>query len=337
MESNKYTHSSFITVIMPVYNGERYLEQAIQSALGQTYRNFELIVVDDGSSDQSTKIVEQHLSDERVVLLRNEKNMGVAASRNHALKFAKGDLITFLDQDDIWLPNKLELQVSAIENHPDIGLLHAGHARIDTNSELLPAYRQLPPDRFGNVEAKIDVRDVFGEIFISNNIQPLTTMIPRKVLDEVGWFNAELPGVDDYELWLRIALRYPIGHLQTIVGYWRAHPGQQSNQGYRMLMIRLKAVDLILSRFHEAKQRVPGKTFRKRMHGMCTSAANYTMYYLHDYLVARDLFARALKYHPLDLPSWGKYAYCALPSPLREGIKKVKGQLKAASIAKNDR
>ncbi|HSP31152.1 MAG TPA: glycosyltransferase family A protein, partial [Halomonas sp.] len=157
-----YTPNSFVTVITPVYNGERYLEQAIESALGQTYRNFELILVDDCSSDQSTRIIRQHLSNERIVFLQNEKNMGVAASRNHALKFAKGDLITFLDQDDIWLPNKLVLQVSAIEKHPDIGLLHAGYARIDPSGELLSSYRQLPPDRFGNVSAQIDVRDVFG-------------------------------------------------------------------------------------------------------------------------------------------------------------------------------
>ena len=91
-----------------------------------------------------------------------------------------------------------------------------------------------------------------------------------------------------------------------------------------MLMIRLKALDQILNQYPEAESRVPRKEFRKRMHGMCTSAANYTMYYLHDYLAARDLFARALKFQRLDFPSWGKYAYCSLPTPLRDGLKKIK-------------
>lgn len=333
MESNKYTYSSFVTVIMPVYNGERYLEQAVQSALSQTYRNFELIVVDDCSTDQSTKIIEQHLSDDHVVFLQNEKNMGVAASRNHALKFAKGDLITFLDQDDVWLPHKLEIQVAALQAHPEVGLLHADYARIDPKGVLLPAYRELPVDRFDNPAAPVNVRDVFAEIFISNNIQPLTSMIPRKVIDAVGSFEAELPGVDDYELWLRIALSYPIGHIQTIAGYWRRHPGQQSNQGHKMLVIRIKALDLILNRFPEAKNRVPRRAYRKRMHGMCSSAANYTMYYLHDYASARDLFARAVTYRPYDLPAWGKLAYCALPDTVRNGLKRIKRLLKAAPAA----
>lgn len=322
-----------VSIIMAAYNGATYLDAAIESALCQTYSKVELIIVDDCSSDDSGKIIERYLSDARVTCVRNEQNVGVAASRNRALTLSKGDFITFLDQDDIWLPHKLELQVAAIQAHPEVGLLHAHYARIDPQGTLLPAYRDLPAERFDNPVAPVNVRDVFGEIFVSNDIQPLTTMIPRNVIEAVGPFDPTLPGVDDYELWLRIALHYPIGHLQTIVGYWRAHPGQQSNQGYKMLMIRLKALDLILSRFPEAKQRVPGKAFRRRMHSMCMSAANYTMYYLHDYQAARDLYARAVGFQPLDFSSWGKYAYCALPSPFREGMKKVKGLLIAPSTS----
>lgn len=304
-----------VSVIMAVYNGAAYLAEAIESALNQTYSNIELIIVNDCSSDESVSIVTRYLSDGRITLLHNERNSGVAASRNRALEHAKGEYITFLDQDDIWLPRKLEIQVSVIQANPGIGLLHAGYARIDPNGALLPAYRELPAERFSDPDATVDVRDVFAEIFVTNDIQPLTTMIPREVMEVVGPFDAELPGVDDYELWLRIALRYPVGHIQTIVGYWRAHPGQQSNQGYRMLMIRLKALDQILNQYPKAESRVPRKAFRKRMHSMCASAANYTMYYLHDYLAARDLFARALKFQLLDFPSWGKYAYCSLPPP----------------------
>lgn len=328
LRDSELPHSSttgpLVSIIMAVYNGAAYLAEAIESALNQTYSNIELIIVNDCSSDESVSIVTHYLSDGRITLFHNERNSGVAASRNRALEHAKGEFITFLDQDDIWLPRKLEIQVAVIQANPGIGLLHAGYARIDPNSDLLPAYRELPAERFSDPDATVDVRDVFAEIFVTNDIQPLTTMIPREVMEAVGPFNAELPGVDDYELWLRIALRYPVGHIQTIVGYWRAHPGQQSNQGYRMLMIRLKALDQILNQYPEAESRVPRKEFRKRMHGMCTSAANYTMYYLHDYLAARDLFARALKFQRLNFPSWGKYAYCSLPTPLRDGLKKIK-------------
>ncbi|MDP1681031.1 MAG: glycosyltransferase [Burkholderiales bacterium] len=309
---------------MAVYKGEAYLAEAIESALRQTYSNFELVIVDDCSPDQSASVVERYVADGRIIYVRNEKNVGVAASRNRALTLAQGAYITFLDQDDVWLPRKLEIQLAAIKAHPEVGLLHAGYARIDSTGVLLPAYRQLPANKFANPTASINVRDVFAEIFISNDIQPLTTMIPREVIDATGPFDPELPGVDDYELWLRIALQYPVGHIETIVGYWRAHPAQQSNQGYKMLMIRLKAIDLILRRFPEASNRVPRRAFRKRMHSMCRSAANHTMYNLQDFASARDLFFRSVRYRVFDLPSWGKIFYCALPTRLRNTLRWAK-------------
>jgi glycosyltransferase involved in cell wall biosynthesis len=315
------TNSPIVSVIMTVYNGQPYIAEAIESALAQTYRNLELIIVDDCSPDHSEDVIRQYLGDKRLVLVRNDSNAGVAASRNRGLAIAKGEYITFLDQDDVWLPHKLELQVAAILSHPDIGLLHAGYARIDEKGDFLPAYKDLATDKFANPGADVVVRDVFSEIFISNDIQPLTTMIPKAVLEAVGHFDSQLPGVDDYELWLRIAYKYPVGHLDTIVGYWRAHSGQQSNLGYKMLMLRLQALDLILARFPQAKQRVPAKDFRKRMGGMCRSAANYTMYYLHEYSLARPLFLRAVTYRPFDLNSFAKWAYCSSPTMLREAVK----------------
>lgn len=95
----------------------------------------------------------------------------------------------------------------------------------------------------------------------------ITPLIPRRVLDEVGMFEADLPGVDDYELWLRIALRYPIGHIRTIVGHWRKHPGQQSHKGHQMLVMRIRALKRILHRFPEAREHVPPAAFVARMHG----------------------------------------------------------------------
>ncbi len=320
--------SPLVSVVMAVFNGTAYLRQAIESALGQTYSHLELIIVDDCSTDNSVAVVENYLTDARVKLVRNERNGGVAAARNRALGLAKGELIAFLDQDDIWLPRKLELQVAALRAHPEVGLMHANYARIDPEGRLLAHYHDLPAERFGNPGAAVDVHDVFAEIFISNDIQPLTTVIPRSVLETVGLFDPELPGVDDYELWLRIALRYPVGRVDTILGYWRAHPGQQSNRGHRMLMIRLEALDRFLRRFPEASLRVPAGVLRKRMHRMCHSAANYTMYHLRDYPAARALFGRTVAYRPLDVDSWGKYAYCALPARVRDTLKKIKSAFK---------
>lgn len=328
MESSNATYSPLVTVIMPVYNGERYLDQAIQSALAQTYRYLELILVDDCSSDQSSTIIEQYRSDERVVFLRNSQNMGVASSRNHALRVAKGEFITFHDQDDLWLPNKLALQMRALQQHPKVGLLHTRYARIDIKGDLLPEYRALDEQAFGNHAAETLVADVFEEIFISNDIQPLTSIIPKKILDEVGWFNPDLPGVDDYELWLRIARRYPVGHLQTITGFWRMHAAQQSKQGYTMLLIRLKAMDMFLAADPDAAKHVNRAAYVQRMHGMNRGAANHYFYNMQDYKTARQYFLKALKLKPSDANSFVKLAYCALPTPAKNLIRTLKNALK---------
>lgn len=329
-----FPQTPLVSVVMAVFNGDAYLREAIDSVLGQSYGNLELIIVDDASTDTSLAVVEPYLKDARVRLARNAQNGGVAAARNRALGLARGELIAFLDQDDVWLPRKLEIQVAALRAHPEAGLMHADYARIDPQGQILARYRALPPERYENPNAAVDVRDVFAENFISNDIQPLTTVIPRQVLDAVGGlFDPELPGVDDYELWLRIALRYPVGRVDTLVGHWRAHPGQQSNRGHRMLMIRIEALERFLRRFPEARRRVPASAFQARMHGMYQSAANHTMYHLHDYPAARALFARTVSYRPLDLASWAKYAYCTLPSCVRDTLKRIKASVRPLPTA----
>lgn len=317
-----------VSVIMPVFNGAAYLRTAIESVLRRSYKNLELVIADDGSTDGSRTIVSEYLFDHRLVFLENEINLGVAATRNRAIAASSGNLITFLDQDDVWLERKLELQVAAIKSHPEVGLLHAEYARIDSQGELFPAARKLPPERFVNPTAPVEVRDVFAEIFVSNDIQPLTTMIRREVLNELGGFEPTLRGTDDYELWLRIALHYPVAHLRTIVGYWRAHPEQQSNGGYDQLVMRLRAIDLLLTRFPHAKQRVAGRAFRRRLGSMCRGIADENRFKRRNYRLARDMYARAWRYTPYRIPLLVRYAYCALPQPVRRFVRGIKRTLR---------
>lgn len=317
-------NNSTVSVIMPVYNGEQYLSTAIESALNQTYKNIQLIIVNDCSIDSSDEIINTYLPDPRITYLQNKKNIGVAGSRNIALANVTGELVAFHDQDDCWLPNKLSLQISALTANPEVGLLHAKYARIDETGTLLSEYSHLPETAYGNPSAPTEVSDVFEEIFISNDIQPLTTIIPKTVLDEVGWFNPDLPGVDDYELWLRIAYRYPVGHLKTIVGFWRKHETQQSNKGYRMLLIRLKAMDIFLAAHPDAKERVARNHFIERMHSMNRGAANHYLYNMQDYGTARLYFLEALKLKPADVNSLVKLIYCSLPSGIRNTVRRIK-------------
>ncbi len=315
-----------VSVIMPVYGGERYLSNAIDSVLSQTHHNLELIIVNDNSPDRSDEIVRQYFYDPRVIYLRNTKNQGVAASRNNALRQATGSYITFLDQDDIWLPNKLKIQIAAFGKHPELGLIHSDLALIDQNGVLLPQYQCRNESHFDNPRASIQIGFVFNQIFISNDIQPLTSMIPRGIFEEVGQFNEDLPGVDDYELWLRIARFYPIGQIQTILGYWRKHETQQSTQGYKMLILRLKAIDSVFRADPGAVALINRQDYVRRMHALNCGVANHYLYNIGDYRQAIPHFFRAIKLKPLDINTLFKLAYCCLPEGIRKPLRWVKNK-----------
>ena len=124
-----------VSVIIPVYNGDRYLAEAIDSVLGQTYQDLEIIVVDDGSTDDSFQIAQQY---GQAVQYFYQQNQGVAVARNQGIKFSQGEYIAFLDQDDVFLPNKLRKQVSCFEELDDaVGIIHSGWQRINGDGEIL--------------------------------------------------------------------------------------------------------------------------------------------------------------------------------------------------------
>src|SRR5687768_9583402 len=123
-----------VSVVMPVYNGERFLRDAVDSILLQTYRNFELIVVDDGSSDRTADILDAYeMQDSRVRVHRHERNAGIVAARNQGCRMARGGFIAVMDADDISLPHRLEIQFNYLRSHPEIAAVGGWVRRIDQN------------------------------------------------------------------------------------------------------------------------------------------------------------------------------------------------------------
>lgn len=128
--------NDLVSIVTPSYNTARFIAETIESVLAQTYSNWEMIIVDDCSTDDTDTVVKPYLSDTRIKYLKNEKNSGAAVSRNRALREAKGRWVAFLDSDDLWLPDKLEKQITFMSN----GSYHFSYTQyeeIDENSELL--------------------------------------------------------------------------------------------------------------------------------------------------------------------------------------------------------
>jgi len=202
-----------VSVIIPAFNAERFVGQAVASALGQTVPVLEVIVCDDGSEDRTGDIVDA-IADDRVRRLALAR-CGVSEARNRGAAAARGDLIALLDADDVWHPAKLERQLELYEAQPDVGLVYCGYAMctedLRVTSEILP--RELDLRRWVLLEG-----NGFG---ISS-----TGLIPRKVFEAVGGFDGSLGYCEDMDFVGRIASLYPIVASPEALVAYRAHPAQ---------------------------------------------------------------------------------------------------------------
>lgn len=204
-----------VSILMPVYLGARYVSRAISSALVQTHGDFELVVVNDGSPDDSAEVIRPFLADPRVIYVE-QANAGVAAARNTALRHATGDLFALLDQDDLWHPDKLARQVELFSANPRLGLVHCHAIPIDRDGNALPTDPWRP---------RATASQAFPEIYMGNPIQACAGMFSRAALDAVGAFDSDpaLRFADEYDLWLRIASRFEVGYVPETLAYYRLH------------------------------------------------------------------------------------------------------------------
>lgn len=184
-----------ITVVIPVYNSEKYISSAIESVLTQTYQNFEIIIINDGSTDNTKRVIES-FNDSRIKYIE-QKNAGPAAARNKGLENAIGEYIAFLDADDLWKPEKLELQINVFKGHDDICLTYSALEVLSSENILIELHSFKNYKRMDLVKFLL-----FDHIAIMPAV-----MIKKTYLDEVGYFNPGLYTGEDWDLWLRLALK----------------------------------------------------------------------------------------------------------------------------------
>ena len=193
---------SLVSVVLPTYNRAGLLTRAIESVLQQTYSNFELIVVDDCSTD-CTEYVVKEFQDSRIRYIRHEKNRGAPIARNNGIRAAKGKYIAFQDSDDEWASTKLEKQVNAFNSAPnDRGVVYTSFWLIDNGEKTL-----VPSPHVKQTEGKI--HDVLLEM---NFVSLSSAIVRRECFEKVGMF-ADIPRFQDWELWLRISKHYAFKHL----------------------------------------------------------------------------------------------------------------------------
>lgn len=183
-----------VSVVIPTYNRAQFIASAIESVLTQTFGDFELIVVDDGSTDRTSEIVTS-ISDPRVVFVRQE-NAGRSTARNRALALAKGAYIAFLDSDDLYLPGKLALQIQYMDQHPEAGMIYTSACCIDADGNDLP--ERYEASRSGRIYADI-------AFFRPVTITLPTVVVRREILEQVGGFDEQMNRFEDTDMWRRVS------------------------------------------------------------------------------------------------------------------------------------
>ncbi len=200
---------SKVSVIIPAYNAMTYLPETVGSVLRQSFTDFEVLIIDDGSSDSIQQWASQ-VQDLRVRLISQE-NQGASAARNSGIAHAQGEYLAFLDADDLWEASKLEKQVLCLENYPAAGLVYTWTALIDPTGKPT-----------GRVFANKAEGDVWNQLIEHNIIEcGSSPMIRRDCFETVGLFDCNLLAVEDWEMWVRIASCYPFAVLQEPLTYYR--------------------------------------------------------------------------------------------------------------------
>jgi glycosyltransferase involved in cell wall biosynthesis len=280
----------------------RFLPEALQSVLDQTYPHLEVHVIDDGSTDNPREAIAPQLSDRRVHF-HSIKNSGQAVAKNVGIKAARGELVAFIDADDLWVLDKLERQVPLF-TRPEIGVVYSNYRWIDVKGAPLETNAVVP--RTGRIT---------NELLIENFVTGMASVVRRECFDAVGAFDESLPMGIDYELWLRISTKFEFTYLDYVTYLYRSWGGQMSKNFEK----RLDCAIVIMQRFLDSN---PG----------LVPPQIENVAWAHTYTYGGDGFAqggqrgralswylKALRTRPHYTPAWKQLAKLAL-RPLRDMV-----------------
>lgn len=302
-----------ISIIMPCFNAEAYILRGVTSAFGQTFKELELIVINDGSTDQSLQVL-NNVKDSRLKII-SQPNRGVSAARNRGIEEARGEYIAFLDTDDTWHPTCLEKLYEALVSSSQAGLSYCGWQNLGLSGGQGKPY--IPPD--------YEASDKLGRLLRSCPWPIHAALTYRQVIMEAGGFDERFSNSEDYRLWLYIASHHRIVRVSRVLAYYHFHEGMQASRN------KAKAGRdnwLVKKEFLQKNPNVVKKLGRKRARqltcGMLLRKA-YDCYWARDLIGARRIFRLVMKTGYGDLKDWKYMLPSLLPISLHRNLIRVLG------------
>lgn len=225
-----------VDIIIPAYNAARYLPAAIESVIAQTFEDWRIVLVDDGSTDNTADVVAPFV-DRLGPKLKyiKQSNRGLPAARNVAIANSSAEFLALLDADDVWLPCRLSESLKCFEGRPQVGLTYGFNDRIDPEGKIVDTFDRRQKHGEGRIAPYIYMRKV--------DLNCPTVTFRRKCVDEVGPFDESLRATEDRDLWLRIALRYEVALVPKVIAHYRMSPNSMSADSGRMLEAQVQFIE----------------------------------------------------------------------------------------------
>lgn len=272
-----------ITVLIPTFNRQGLVVEAIKSVFSQTYTNYEVVVVDDGSTDDTERVLEPWLSKIRYL---KKPNGGPSSSRNLGIQHANSHYVAFLDSDDQWEPNFLQTVVTTLQSQPDLGL-------VTTSRLMIPEGVCQPRIPDSPIKG-----DLYPILFQRNFVTTSGVLVKRECFDMVGFFNEELIQAGDYDMWLRISKAYPIAFLKEPLCRYRCHGNNISRNELRHQLFLQQVLDT-----NYDPKRIPVKDWRfRRSRAWISLGCAYKTEA--ESTLARQCFRKALRLTPMRVRLW---------------------------------
>ena len=313
-----------VSVIIPVYNGEKYIEEALESVFAQTFQDFEVIVINDGSTDGTEQRLEK--SRGRIIYI-TQPNMGQSASRRKGLAAANAPLIAFLDSDDLWLPKKLEQQVEFAQAHPEYGIVSTDVLSFNETGVVSPTLRKTYSISNGFVVEKL----LFG-----NWIPPSAAMVRRECFDMVRNFDLPPPEHgEDWLMWMQIAAHYPVYFIDEVLVKKRVHAESVSSRDSERSMEHFFR-NLEIMRDHIPQLGARPELIDECAFRICLKHGLADLQAL-DLQSARNNVRRAISHKPYSLKAWALLAIAHAPvwilRALKRGMRRCRQLLFASRSA----
>jgi glycosyltransferase involved in cell wall biosynthesis len=307
-----------VSVIMPAYNSGKYIIDAIESVLHQSYSDYELIIIDDGSKDNTREIIMSY-DNRNEMRYYYQENSGISAARNKGIELSTGKYIAFLDADDLWMPDKLSESVKYLENNSAIKMVYSDMFIINSSGEVTGQWFRMKKEYAEG--------DIYENLIKECFIVPTSFVIEKAVLLE-DLFNVKATGVEDYDLWMRLARKYRYGLIRDPLVKWRNHDGNYS-KNYAIVSEGLIGI---------FERELKEWNRKDKYYDIIVKRLSSTLYTLGQYYIgkqkykqANQLFMECLLYK-FTMASLIRLIVTALPSKLIEQVIRMKNkrQLKAS-------